>query len=268
MDTNANAGVATGTNDTSVDVGSGDVSSQNRQDDTSNMPWNRDPRFREFNAEYKDWKANKPAYQQATQELEQWRKGEHPNEVAWAGQIRDLVIEEHKAEVRAEIENELKEAGLLDVYKAMKAGKPVAAEDKRDVNTIVQEEIGKFKTEFQTQQEAARIDQTLTTQFKSAIDASPYKGVKGFQEKCLTFVKEAIWREHQTTGKYRPVSEYVAEVEAMLDEGYPITQQRRSAVKPSKTLGGAGAPAGMSRRDQLRAQSAAILSEMENERQR
>lgn len=264
MDENiTNTGAVTGTNEQATDVGGGDAGINNRLDDASNQPWHKDPRYREFHAEYKDWKANKDAYRSAAQELEQWRKGEHPSEVAWAAQIRDLVIEEY----RGEIEKELAEAGLLDAYKRMKEGKPVAQDDKKDVNEIVREEITKFKSEFTAQQEAQRINETLTTQFQTAIGASPYKGVKGFQEKCLTFVKEAILRDHQTTGKYRPVAEYVAEVEQMFDEAYPTIQQRRTAKPAAKTLAGAGATAGMSRREQLEQQKAAILAQMRDSRQ-
>lgn len=266
METDTNTGVVTGANDVTADVGGGVAASDSRPDDVTAGPWNKDPRFKEFYGEYKTWKEHReriPEYVKASQELEQWRKGEHPSEIAWAGQIRDLVVEEH----RAEVERELAEAGLLEAYKRMKAGKPVAQEDKKDVNAIVRDEITKFKDEFTKEQEAKQIDATLSSQFKDAMAASPYKDVKGFQAKCLAFVKNGIMTDYETTGKYKPVSEYVSEIEQLFDEAYGVTAKKRAAPKAPKTLTGTGVPAGMSRREMLEQQKAALLAEMRGGRE-
>lgn len=269
----AGGGVATSSSTNErADVGGG--SSSQGQDDDRSLPFNSHPRFRQVLGEAKEYRTK---YEQINRELEQlreehgkWERGESETLIGWAGEVQKLVREEE----RGSFEAKLKRAGLYDAFQKMEAGQPVAAEDKKDVNEILKTQMSEFEQKFEQKLEqkaaAQRITSELTNQYQSSLSKSDYKDSRRFKAIFEEHVKKSVMVDHQKSGKWRSMDEYMAEAEKAFEEelreANPAFTKRRTATPAAKTLGGAGLPAGGSRRDQLNQQREAILQEMDRSR--
>lgn len=223
--------------------------------DFGNQPWHKDPRFREFNSEYKDWKANKGRVSEYEAELNRWRNGEHEQQRQWAERLvqeRDRVWEEAAKGSGVD-------GALRRYWQAVQSGGAAAgAEQVATAEPEWRKELQGVQAKVE-QFERERLRETLDRDFNNAVtEIAPYINrdakAKSALEALTTRLAASDLDDNRQMRK--PLGHYVKEAHEMLAAAYQARVQdaaERRKAPPTGPVPGAGLPPGKNRRDQLEA---------------
>ena len=274
LDLTADAGVAT--RDSTEGQGAGAAQAQDAQATTDqnldNVPWNKDPRFRQFIEEKKAVTAEK---ERLAQERAAWDKGEHPHQQPWAEQKAKEIEDSNNARWT----QGLTTLGLSDLYTArfqayQSQGATQAqaqAAATRDLNAAARQETPAGLTREQVQEEVrqavaqAQATRDLETSVSSAIAASPYAKAEGFRDKAELLMRYAMTDDLQAGKQLRSAAEYLKDVEKFAARvGAAASQQAAEAqARAQVTLRNGGTPPGMKPADAKKARLSGLMERLD-----
>lgn len=237
--------------------------------DVAQGPWNQDPRFKEFYGEYKDWKTNKPQYEQKMQQYEQQIQDFHEGGRAHAELKQAAMVERDQLWIQAAKRLGVTAAFEREFDRLRNGGteepdeRPAARSQPPRELTALQERIDAMEND--------RLKERVTREYTAALTqhAPHYVGNDAAKELIGYEVARLMDgdRDPQTGAPKHTIAEYTKVAVQRVDG---VAAARTKAANPQSradpSLAG-GLPQGQDRDKWLEAQKAAALAEMRAARQ-